>query len=155
MKRVLLRTRAMRLTSIAMLLSGAVACASSTALEEALEVTALAPQYQRDSLGMVAISYRVSNAGGDAVYLETCGGAINAALDQRVSSTVWIESTSAIGLCYSSFSAGPYRLEPGASVQAVQTARPAPGVYRLSVPVATSPTAASDRHATSGAIRII
>ena len=155
MKREPMCARVACLASMAIVLFSVGACASSTALEDALQVTALSPEYQRDSLGIATISYRVSNASGEAVYLATCGGLVAATLDQRVGSSVWIQSQTDIGFCFSSFAAGPYRLEPGASVQAVHTARPVTGVYRLSVSVGASPETVANRRATSGAIRIL
>jgi hypothetical protein len=100
---------------------------------------------------VVSIAYRVDNAGDAAVYLPTCGGMVAADVDQRAGGTLWASSY-ALSACYLSFYAGPYRLDPGQSVQGVQTGKIPPGEYRLSVRLALDATSDATRSAKSGSI---
>ena len=149
-----MRSLLTRSTAVILFLASVGACVSSTEPEEALTVTPAASQYARDSLGFAVITFRVSNAGRSTVYLSTCGSTVSAQFEQRAASAFWATSFASSG-CYLSFYAGPYRLEPGQSVQGVQSGRFTPGEYRLSVPVSLSATADANRVARSGSIRIL
>lgn len=143
-----------RSTAVALFLVSVGACASSTEPEEALTVTTAASEYVRDSLGFALITFRVSNAGRSTVYLSTCGSTVSAQFEQRAGVAFWATSLASAG-CPLSFYAGPYRLEPGQSVQGSQSGRFTAGEYRLSVPVSLSATADANRVARSGSIRIL
>ncbi len=149
-----MRSLLSRSTAVVLFLVSVGACASSTEPEDALTVTTAAPQYARDALGFALIPFRVSNASRNTVYLTTCGGVVSANVEQRAGGPVWAASLAAAG-CLSSFHAGPYRLEPGQSVQGSQSGRFTAGEYRLSVPVSLSATANANRVARSGSIRIL
>jgi hypothetical protein len=149
-----MRLAGLRTALFALCATAVCACASSTEPEEALTVAATAPRYVRDSIGAVTITFRVSNGSRTSVYLPTCGGTINVNLDQRIGGAAWLTSAST-GACYSSFYAGPLRLDPGQSVQATETVRLAPGEYRLSVPVALAATSDANRAAYSASISVL
>lgn len=149
-----MRSLLSRSTAIVLFLVSVGACASSTEPEDALTVTTAASQYSRDALGVAVITFRVSNAGRSTVYLATCGAGVSADFEQRAGAELWTTSFASAG-CFLSFYAGPYRLEPGQSVQGVQSGRFTPGEYRLSVPVSLSATADANRVARSGSIRIL
>jgi hypothetical protein len=153
MTRSLPKAHAVRVAAFVLLLATTAGCVTSTAPEDALQVSTETSTYTRDSLGYVTIAFSIVNAGGDAVYLPTCGGVVGATLDQRTGGNVWINSISAVG-CFSSFAAGPYRLDPGQTARGTQLVRPSPGQYRLSVPIALSAIADANRRATSGPFTI-
>jgi hypothetical protein len=148
-----MRQHPIRATLAALLVLTATACASTTAPEAALTVTAAATEFVRDSLGIVVISYRVDNAGDKAVYLHTCGANVDAEIDQRAGGGLWT-ATYAASACYSSYYAGPSRLDPGQSVMGVQSGRLAPGEYRLSVRLALDANSDATRASKSGSITI-
>ncbi len=149
-----MRQQPIRTSLAALLILSATACASTTAPEATLSVTAASTEFVRDSLGVVAISYRVNNAGDKAVYLPTCGGKVDADLDQRAGGALWAATYAGGSACYSSYYAGPFRLDPGQSVQNVQSNRLAPGEYRLSVRVALDANSDATRASKSGSITI-
>jgi hypothetical protein len=149
-----LRRVPLRAVRLALLALTVAACASSTEPEAALAVSATATQYVRDTSSQITITFRVSNGSRTTMYLPTCGGRIYANLDQRVGNAAWV-TKAIVGNCYSSFAAGPLRLDPGQSAQATQTLRVAPGEHRLSVSVALDATSEPTRAAYSTSITIL
>ena len=145
-----------RLRQIAALIvtAFAAACVGPTEPEDAVTVSPTAPQFTRDSLGFVQVTYRVTNAGNTTVYLETCGGAVAAAVLHTTGPGTMTLASGAIGLCYSSFYAGPYALRPGQVIDGRESGRIPPGDYRLRVAMALQADAAAERSALSGVISI-
>lgn len=138
-------------SSLTLLLAG---CVSSTAPEEALSVGLTTRAFGRDSLGFVRIGFRVSNAGNTTVYLNRCGVEVAADIERRDAPEQWALTSSAITSCASSLYLGPYRLDPGQTVQATQTARLTVGEFRLRVLVSLDADGPPTRSTTSDVISI-
>jgi hypothetical protein len=130
------------------------ACVESTAPEETVTVTPISTRIVRDSLGFATVSYRVSNPSRVPVYLGTCGAQVAAGFDLRAAATTWTSSFDGRAACYSSLYVGPYRLEPGQSVEGTQSARFAAGEYRISIPVSRTTSLDGSRTAKSASISI-
>jgi hypothetical protein len=109
-------------------------CSSATAPEDQLIVAAVQPLPTRDSLGFSDLRFQVTNTGDRTLFLETCGGVVAADLQQRTTTLAWSPIPVA-SLCYSSFYAGPYRLDPGSTVAGVQRGKIPAGEYRLRIAV--------------------
>jgi hypothetical protein len=133
------------------------ACVSATEPEETVVVGLNTRSFGRDSAGFTSISFRVINSGVSPVYLPRCGTEVTAdvilGLDTPIAASavpVW----SGAG-CFLSLALGPYRLDPGKTVESVQRARLSKGEYRLRVFLSLDPSQDPTRLATSDVINIL
>ena len=132
------------------------ACVSATEPEETVVVGLNTRSFGSDSLGFTVIGFHVINSGVSPVYLPRCGTAVSADVILSVDTPMAASATPAYSGsgCFLSLALGPYRLDPGQTVESVQRARLPKGEYRLRVFLSLDPAQDPTRVATSSVISI-